>query len=211
MRNIRLGLIVAGALGIVSIGACSDDMPPGAVDGTSSSSGASSGGNDGGGVTEAGSLSDSSRVAPERLCDPLAQRSELVEEVKYGGTAPPAVGGVLTPGTYQLTFLEQYTGVDGPPPEEGGEPTGPTGQAGRVTMYVLGNAIRFVEAYGATGSLPQDTTRGVSYLVNGTTLALNEECPSAGKTSSMSFTVQGSTITLYPDANRRQLFQRLLD
>jgi hypothetical protein len=220
MRGVCVGLVVSGLIGVVAgVGACGDEYPPVADPGGgySSSGVTSSGGASGDGGPEAATLSDGARPGAERLCDPLPQRGASVEETVYPGTPPPAVGGTIQPGTYELIIIERYTGADAPPPAEdqdGGEDIPPppaSDQAGRATLYVLGNAVRFVESYGAVGALPQDSTRGVSYIVKGTGLETLEECPSAGKTKTIPFTVAGTTIALFTDGSHRQVFQRTLE
>ncbi len=214
MRIVVVGLLMFGL--VINASACSDEAPPVTEGGGSSSSGSSGNGSSSGNVVDAGGLVDgpTGRPDPARLCDPLAQRGQDVEATVYSGAPPPAIGGTITPGTYELILLERYTRAPGgPQPEEldAGEPPPPTsGQGGRATMYVLGNAIRFVEAWGALSSLPPDSTRGVSYVPKGTALETIEECPSAGKTKSIQYTVQGNSIALFTDTDR-QVYQRTLE
>lgn len=215
MRIAVVGLLMLGLA--INASACSDEAPPVTEGGGSSSSGSSGNGSSSGNGVDAGSLVDgpTGRPDPARLCDPLAQRGQDVEATVYSGAPPPAIGGTITPGTYELVLLERYTGTSsGPPPEdpEGGEPRPPTSDpgGGRATIYILGNALRFVESWGTYGSLPPDSTRGVSYVAKETALETIEECPSAGKTKSIQYTVQGNSITLITDTYR-QIYQRSLE
>lgn len=217
MRLAIVGLLLV-ALSAHAAG-CSDGSPRATTSGGSWSPPRSTSGgpsSSSGGVPDAGDLADASVGHPDpgRLCDPLEQRGEDIEATVYAGEPPPAIGGTMTPGTYKLTLIERYTGAPGGPlPEEedaGGPPPPTSGQGGRATMYILGDAIRFVESWGAYDSLPPDSSRGVSYVAQGTALEMTELCPSAGEAQSLPYTVQGNSIALYTTIGRLS-YQRSFD
>lgn len=196
--NTRLLLLFCSS---VAVAACSNDAPPDAAGASSGSNGAP--------VTPGGGPP---RLFPERLCEPLPQRSSDIEEVAVPAAIPPAHGGAIYPGTYMLTEVEAYGAVPNTDPlGPHGEPgVSKTGRVARATLYVTNDALRFNEARGEGGPLPpEDKTRGYSYRVEGETLQLLAECPQRGATSTMKFYATKNMLVLYPDANHREVYMRV--
>ncbi|MBS2011870.1 MAG: hypothetical protein JST00_03190 [Deltaproteobacteria bacterium] len=197
------------------VGACSDASRPPAGGGggefTSASSGGSSSGDGGGSSSGDGAASDGSSngtiPSPERLCDPLPQRGSEVAELAQPYNTPPGNGGPITAGTYVLRALDVYVGPK-PPPDGGEAPVPvPTGKAGRGTVYVTSNAMRFNEARGNTGGLGADTRRGFSYSANAGKLELTSQCPQLGTKTSISYSATSSLLTLVLDATHVEVYE----
>ena len=169
------------------------------VSGGGGSSGDSSAGNDGGGL-EGG-------VA---LCGAVPQESAIVAELQVFGSAPPALGGALTPGTYVLTEAAAYLSRQGDA-GDGGEANGsggPTGNSARATIVVTGTTLVTTASRGSAATLPADTTSASTYTVEGTTLRTTSVCPSAGAQRTVAFSAVGGGLAIFTDASHREVYSR---
>jgi hypothetical protein len=104
-----------------------------------------------------------------------------------------AVGGTLTPGTYHLTTLTEYTGV-------GGSTTAGSGRSETVRVTATAGGFTLEVSVASTmGGFGQ-------WLVfNGATatnqLTLTQVCPSAAAAVPFLYTASASTFTVYNTGN----------
>jgi|GEM_PF-4942078 len=209
-RSHRLGLLVAPVL-LVAAGACavacSDDDRPG--------NGSSSGTVtpfDGGGSSNDGAAPDAATITPRPdLCEGLELAGATIEELQLPGEAPPALGGEVAPGTYDLTELYAYAG-DANPSDAGSEGEPPatrlTGNAARATVVVSRFEMRVIEARGTSqdGGLGAPTTRAVLYRVDGTDLVATAVCPTTALPVRIPFSTAGGGLALFRDATHREVY-----
>lgn len=206
----RLVLGLSLFTGTALVAACSsDDRPPGA--------GSSSGNTSGGPIPREGGANTDGPVGPvdpavnATLCDSTEQIGGPVEETEVGGEVPPARGGALVPGAYQLREMQKY--VPFVPTDGGGDPglglKPTTGVVGRSTLYVFATGvIRTVGARGNASGVPNDKVEGFTYTSKATSLDLVPVCPSAGAVKVVPYSAEGSTLVLQIDGTHTEIYVR---
>lgn len=193
-------LVLVGTLAL-TLAACSDDDMPAA-----SSSGTTPVQADGGGGAPEASAS---QITPRPdLCASLALGGEAVTELRLRGDAPPPLGGVLAPGTYDLVELNEYAG-SASPETDGGEDapsTVVTGRQAQITIVVTEFELRVIEARGNVGALAAPTTRAMLYRTEGAYLLGTLVCPSTALPATIPYSAAGAGFAIFPDAKHRELY-----
>lgn len=194
-------VFVSAPIALVS-SACSSDDSPG------SSSGIRGFPEDSGNPTEGGG----SDASPDSgLCTGLSLGGDTIAELAVEGEVPPALGGAIVPGIYDLSELQVYGVFPDAGTVDGGEPppVNPlTGKAARATVIVLPNSLRFVEARGTADALGPENARAFEYRADGTAMSATQVCPSAAPAKVIPYSSVGSGLALFPDPNHRELYVR---
>jgi hypothetical protein len=156
---------------------------------------------------------DSSAPLPADLCNDIEVSGPQVFEIERLGEAPPALGGTITPGTYQLAELFAYAGPQFADAgvEDGGRDESPservTHRVAQATLIATGSTLRIIEAVGDENSPSTPSMRGVTYRVEGTNLIATEACPTAGTPQTIPFTaLDGGTLSLLVDPTHRWVY-----
>jgi hypothetical protein len=150
---------------------------------------------------------------PPRECEPPAQQGSVVDEVGVAGDPPPPLGGAIAPGTYVLTSMNAYVGpIPGGGANDGGEdPHGPglTGRAGRGTLVITADVIRFIGSRGAANqSLPTDVHGAMFWKSVGTSIETTEACPDPRAKKAIPYSAVGSALALFVDPKHREIYDR---
>ena len=219
MRMLRAGkarVLVAGALGasfaVIAI-ACSDSgAKPSASGGAGTSDAAggidrqvTSSGSDGGegdaGLTFAPDAADGAVVCPA----PSFGGGDVSAQIIPGG--PPAdTGGVITPGTYDLTALEVYNAASAE--DDGGGDSGVDGTDRARATIVLGASMMQLAKTAvspASGGVPISTAFVSKQHVSDVFLVLDDTCPGTSSRQ-IPFTATPTTITLHGAMVRREVY-----
>lgn len=149
------------------------------------------------------------RPRPE-LCQGLALGADPIPELELASDPPPALGGTIIQGTYDLAELDVYAGPAPAGSSSGDEPSGSrlTGQAARITIVITEFERRAVEARGAAAGLGAERSRAVLYRVDGTSLVETEVCPATALPVAVPFSAVGGGLALFTDAKHRELYVR---
>jgi hypothetical protein len=167
--------------------------------------------NDAGGVAEAGGPDAASITPRPALCEDLERSGDVVPEQELPGEPPPAVGGTILPGTYDLIELDAYRGGSGPIDDAGEPPsTRPTGRAAQVTIVVGEFSMSTVEARGTSepGGLGPERAQAVLYRVDGASIIGTAVCPTTALPARSSFSAISESLVLLPDTTHRELYRR---
>ena len=131
------------------------------------------------------------------------QQTTPIDEIIVSGDPPPALGGMIAPGTYVLSELDFYGVIPG------GAQDGVTGNAGRSTLVITADTMQIVGARGSsTAGLPADTVVGSTYTIMGTSLSTRSVCPVSGATKSIPYSAVGGGLALFVDARHREIYAR---
>lgn len=191
--------------------ACSDGRP-------TASSNVNPTGQDGGpggrGLADGGDAGpDASVITPRPdLCEGLSLDTDRVPEIEYYDDPPPALGGEVQAGTYELTELAVYAGEDARPEPDGGAdpPTARfTGRAAKGTMILTEFEMRIIEALGqdSEGGLGPPESRASLYRVDGANILATSVCPTTALPAPIPFSAVGDTLALFPDPKTRMLYR----
>ncbi len=193
-------------LPLAALAACSGEDRPAAGGGSSSGVSGGGGSSGGGGAGNGGGRPDGGAA----LCDAVPQEGANVAELQVLGSAPPALGGALRPGTYVLTEAAAYLSRQ-EDAGDGGEANGsggPTGNSARATIVVTGTTLAMTASRGSTAALPADTMSVSTYTVEGTALRTTSVCPGAGAQRTIAFSAVGGGLAIFTDASHREVYSR---
>jgi len=198
-------LLALGGIALLVI-ACSDDDRPPASGGAPSPQPTST------------SPPGSQDAGPDALegCATSPQLGLVIEEqLLREASAPSPFGGQLLDGTYLLQAMFTYSSADaglpdgGDPDERPPPPPIPTGNAGRTTLLVASEVLRFVGARGTTNALPADAVASMRYQASGAELRTEGICPSGAPSKPLGYSVVGNMLSLLGYADHREVYVRL--
>jgi len=216
MRMLRGGkarVFVAGGLAlsfaVIAI-ACSDGGKPSATAGVGTSDA-------GTGIDRAiGEAGESDADSGLPLAPDAADGAVVCPVPSFGGAdvsaqiiegAPPAdTGGVVTPGTYDLTALEVYDEASAE--DDGGGDSGVDSNDRARATIVLGAGMMQLAKTAmspASGGVPISTAFVSKQHVSDVFLVLEDTCPGTGSRQ-IPFTATPTTITLHDAMVRREIY-----
>jgi hypothetical protein len=130
-----------------------------------------------------GCSSSSSGTPNGPVCNNLVADGPTVPYTVVAAAAPTPAGGTITDGTYELTSLTVYTGVNGS--------TTPIASTACMVMTVAGSTVQTVDVVNG-----QEHRYTSTLSVSGTMFTMNDTCP-ARDTSSIQLTATATEIRLY--------------
>lgn len=168
---------------------------------------------DAGEVLEARAPDAASIKTRPELCQGLVRGGQPISELEHASDPPPALGGTVVPGTYDLSELIVYSGPPDPGSSGGGGPvtTRVTGRAAQITLVITEFELRSIEARGAPdgdGGLLEGRSRAGLYRTDGTSLFETEVCPGTSLPVALPFSAVGGGLALFTDAKHRELYVR---
>jgi hypothetical protein len=132
------------------------------------------GGNSGDASLEGGDASLDRGDAADAACNTLTNSGPVVVVTTASGQPPPLSGGSIVPGTYYLTALVGYTGVDS------GSSLSP-GRLTQETVQISAGALDYVLKQGTVdGGFGADSRGTFTYTVSSGNLMVNSVCGTTG-------------------------------
>lgn len=172
--------------------ACQEDekRPPAASD-LGQPSGGGAGGGGGGGGGDSGVATDAGTDAGT-ACHTLTNDGNVVERERIVGEPPPAIGGTIADGTYELTVAQVYVAA------AAGVTAGPTGELYQGVLRVSNQALRLeriTKAQANQTATPIETRTLGDLAASGTNLTVNQTCPTFF-TDQYTYSVQNNTLNI---------------
>jgi len=126
------------------------------------------------------------------VCNTIANAAAVVTDQEVAEGNPTMTGGTITPGTYWLTEVTDYTGLDGG--------SGPLAFFLQATAVFTGSTIESIEGYGSSSTQIVSTDYSYTYTTSGTSLQTQFTCGADSNnaffdTGDYPYTATATTIT----------------
>jgi hypothetical protein len=203
---LRSRRVAAAALALLVSGAAALATGCGGSDGPGSSSTSSSGTP----LLDSGApdVDLTPRLQPERCVGAPLQAKQVPEEAT-SGAPPPAFGGPVILGTYDIDRLEAYNAFDAGAGDVEQAQSGVTGRFASAVLTLTNDTMILVESYGASaGSLGPPAIHGYAYYPLKDTLFAAQVCPAAVATKPIPYSAVGDSISLFLDDTHRMVLRR---
>lgn len=185
-----LSSVFVTMIAIATLLACNDHDPhpaPLTDPGTGPGPGGSGGSTPTGGGTS-GTVSPLDAGVCTDLDDPTSARDEI------GSSDPliPGTGGTIVDGTYDLTSVQRYVGTSGQ--------AGDTGRSYKEVMRITDGTtlerIRVLQINSGGGETTENASFVLTQTAGSNSITLSPKCPTLGTNQTLTFTAQGTTLTL---------------
>jgi hypothetical protein len=125
-------------------------------------------------------------------CNVLPNGGAVIQPTVVAQSLPSGAGGAVAPGTYHLTAVTYYFGVDA-----GAAPT----ETWQEAISVNGVSFATVAVRNAG---PEQRTSG-AFVMNGSEVTFTESCPVASAHGPFEYTATGSELAVYVASAKRAL------
>jgi hypothetical protein len=185
VKNLVYAVLVGASLVGLSLSACTSTT---ATDSSTSDAGtddAASPTKDAGSQADTGAADADTDADGGGACNTLVNGAAESTSSTIASAAPTATGGTIVDGTYFQTEFNVY--------DPSGTPSGPTPSGLKVTLKITGNLMESIQ------TLPDDSTDtfAETFVVAGTALNRTLTCPKSAADLAATYTVSGSTLTIY--------------
>jgi hypothetical protein len=190
--------------------ACSDTSKPAGAGGAGSSDAMTGGdrpiGQAGDGSTDAGLVFAPDAADGSVMCPVPALGGADISAQIISGAPPADTGGVISPGTYDLTALEVYNEASAE--DDGGGDSGIDGtDRARATIVITTSMMQLAKTAvsPASSGVPISTAYVSKQHVSDVFLVLDDTCPGTDSRQ-IPFTATPTTITLHSAMVRREVY-----